>query len=199
MTPYPRKTAPGVKHGVVQKKNRTDRSRGWQNYTQEIPAIDRERPGVGYRHLLRKADVTRFLALLPDWDELARGVDVILLAEGGGPMGWYQHGVVAVCAWKREIGIESDVAWVEEHRAELERIGVPIERRRKGQLWMGFTERTAKAFQLNHVLLHELGHHHDRMTTRSKRDTARGESYAELYAVRYAERIWHDYVAAFGT
>jgi hypothetical protein len=37
------------------------------------------------------------------------------------------------------------------------------------------------------------------MTTRSKRATARGESYAERYAVEYAERIWRDYVAAFGT
>jgi hypothetical protein len=199
MKRYPRKSAPGVKHGVVQKKNRTERSRGWQNHAQAIPAIDRERPGAGCRHLLRKVDVTRFLALLPDWDDLSEGVDVILLAGGGGPMGWYDHGLVAVCAWDREIAWASDLEWVEEHRGELERIGVPIERRRKGMCWLGWTERTAKAFQLNHILLHELGHHHDRMTTRSKRATARGESYAERYAVEYAERIWRDYVAAFGT
>jgi hypothetical protein len=49
-----------------------------------------------------------------------------------------------------------------------------------------------------HVLLHELGHHHDRMTTRSRNEAARGESYAETYANRYADRIWEAYEAEFG-
>jgi len=49
-----------------------------------------------------------------------------------------------------------------------------------------------------HVLLHELGHHHDRMTTRSQVDAGRGELYAELYANKYMDRIWEDYVRVFG-
>jgi hypothetical protein len=49
-----------------------------------------------------------------------------------------------------------------------------------------------------HVLLHELGHHHDRITTRSQRDAARGESYAEAYAMRYVEALWHRYFSEFG-
>jgi hypothetical protein len=199
MNRFVRKTAPAVRGGKVQYKNRWERSRGWQNHRQDVPAIDRARPGAGCRHLLRKADVERFLALLPDWDELSRGVDVILLAEGGGSMGWYQDGLVAVCAWERELAWESDIKWLEEHRTELERLGVPIERRRKGLRWLGWTERTAKAFQLVHILLHELGHHHDRMTTRSRRECARGESYAERYALEHADRIWDAYVAEFGT
>ena len=48
------------------------------------------------------------------------------------------------------------------------------------------------------IFLHELGHHHDRMTTRSRRGTARGEAYAENYALAYADRIWDGYVDAFG-
>ncbi len=48
------------------------------------------------------------------------------------------------------------------------------------------------------VFLHELGHHHDRMTTRSRSQAARGERYAETYANRYAERIWDAYQAEFG-
>ena len=36
-------------------------------------AFDRCRPGPDYRHLVRKADLERFNAVLPDWDELASG------------------------------------------------------------------------------------------------------------------------------
>jgi len=61
-----------------------------------------------------------------------------------------------------------------------------------------WTETTAKAYQLLHVFLHELGHHHDRMTTRSRSTAARGEPYAETYAERYADRIWDAYEAEFG-
>ena len=56
----------------------------------------------------------------------------------------------------------------------------------------------ARAFQLVHVFVDELGHHHDRMTTHSKRATARGESYAEDYANRYTDRIWNHYLRTFG-
>jgi hypothetical protein len=37
------------------------------------------------------------------------------------------------------------------------------------------------------------------MTTRSKRAAARGEGYAEAYALQYEERIWESYLRAFGT
>jgi hypothetical protein len=49
-----------------------------------------------------------------------------------------------------------------------------------------------------HILLHELGHHHDRMTTRSQRYCGRGESYAEQYALRFADQLWDAYFKAFG-
>lgn len=47
-------------------------------------------------------------------------------------------------------------------------------------------------FQLLHVLPHELGHHRDRMTTRSRISAARGEPFAERYANEVFERLWPD-------
>ena len=47
-----------------------------------------------------------------------------------------------------------------------------------------------------HILLHEFGHHHDRMTTKSMR-ASRGEPYAEEYARRYEALIWKDYLKVF--
>jgi hypothetical protein len=77
-------------------------------------------------------------------------------------------------------------------------LGVPIEER--GPQWRlcRFTEATARGFQLLHVLLHELGHHHDQMTTRARLYSCRGEYFAEEYANRSALRVFDRYVAAFG-
>lgn len=55
-----------------------------------------------------------------------------------------------------------------------------------------------RAYQLLHVALHELGHHHDRMTTKSKRRASRGEGFAERHALNYGDRIWERYLEAFG-
>ena len=48
------------------------------------------------------------------------------------------------------------------------------------------------------VFLHELGHHHDRLHTRSKRGCARGEPYAERYAKRHGNQLWKRYIERFG-
>jgi hypothetical protein len=56
-----------------------------------------------------------------------------------------------------------------------------------GHVELRFTEGQARAYQLLHILPHELGHHHDRITTRSRRRSARGEPYAEAYANRVAQ------------
>jgi len=47
------------------------------------------------------------------------------------------------------------------------------------------------------VLVHELGHHHDRMTSPRRRDATRGERYAEEYARRYEQTIWSKYCRVF--
>jgi hypothetical protein len=61
-----------------------------------------------------------------------------------------------------------------------------------------FTPVQARAFQLLHVFLHELGHHRDAVRAPHVGWIVRGESYAEQYANRYAGRIWERYAAAFG-
>jgi hypothetical protein len=61
-----------------------------------------------------------------------------------------------------------------------------------------FTDESVQAFLLVHVLVHELGHHHDRMTSPRKRDITRGERYAEEYALRHESRIWQSYQRVFG-
>jgi hypothetical protein len=111
--------------------------------------------------------------------------------------GWHTNGMVGLCAWERELWIDYHPDFVQEHHAILDRLGVrahPSDAR----VVVQWTEESARAYQLLHVLLHELGHHHDRMTTRSRNSAARGETYAETYATRYADRIWESCEAEFG-
>jgi hypothetical protein len=196
---YNRRTAPGVVNGTVQRKNRTALSPSPFVTPPDIPAILRERPGEGHRHLLKKRDIVNFVSILPDWEELSRGIKVILLATAEwNTDGWQNHSVVAVCAWERELWRTAVPPYYEDHAGLFARLGVPVERTQDGDYLLKFTEETAKAYQLLHVLLHELGHHHDRITTRSKRQASRGEDYAERYAHEYEALIWHRYFETFG-
>ncbi|MHC4816821.1 MAG: hypothetical protein ACYTF8_02000 [Planctomycetota bacterium] len=194
-----RKTAPKVRDGKVQRKNRTDLSRHYRQYIQDEPFIDRLRPGAGYRHILLKRDVSKFIGLLPDWEELSRDLDAIVLVPGeDNCLGWHTPGLVAVCAWERELFREWTRDFVDEHRAVLDRLSVVCEPQEDDTCLVHWTEASIRGFQLMHVLLHELGHHHDRITTRSMVRASRGEFYAEQYALAYADRIWDEYFKVFG-
>ena len=199
MAQYHRRTAPKVRDGKVQKKNRPRLSPGYRNHAQASPCIDRIDPGPGFRHVLRKRDVEKFLTLLPDWGELSRGLDAILLAPGEARLfGWHRPGRIAVCAWPRAIIEEWSLWFANAHIDALERLDVSVEPLGGKRVRIHWTEPGIRGFQLMVVLLHELGHHHDRITTRSRRRGARGEEHADEYALRHADRIWDRYLNEFG-
>lgn len=190
MKRYQRKSAPKVKAGRVQKKNRWDLTPNYYNTPPQNLIIDREKPGEGYRHLLKKKDITEFIKIIPDWNELAKGLKAVVLASGGnGMMGWHDYGVIGICAWERTIRWEDcHPDFYEDHKEIFDKLNVACRPNGDGHI-VEFDEASAKAFQLIHIFIHELGHHHDRMTTRSKQGTARGEGYAEDYARRHEDEI----------
>jgi hypothetical protein len=191
-----RKSAPKVVGGKVQKKNRWDLSPSYYSHSQPWPLVDRKRPGQG-RHLLHQADIHRFLKLLPEWVELSKGLNAIVLAPLSDAMGYHSPGVVHICAWEKELWWDDTIpGFVADHHALLQRLGVRT-KEEEGRFILQWTVQQARAFQLLHVLIHELGHHHDRMTSRSGRGS-RGESFAETYAWTTADVVWDRYCAEFG-
>jgi hypothetical protein len=193
-----RKTDPKVIGGLVQKKNNWTPTSDYYNTEQAMLVIDRKRPGKGFRHLLKQNDIYDFIAILPDWKELSVGLNAVVLAPGSwDAFGFHVPGVVHVCAWDENIWTELSKEGYEAEKEILNKLGVPCEHS-GGNVLCKFTEHTARAHQLLATLLHELGHHHDRMTTKSKICIARGETYAEAYAKAYAERIWVKYQEIFG-
>ena len=210
-----------VRDGRVLKKHNWRLDPGdYRAVAQSEIRLDRRRPPEGARHLITLAQLRAFIALLPDWDEVAIGLDAILLDSATDCDGWYGPGVVAICPWPRDLWEWWDPPHLAEHRhlldlLDVERVDVRespdfeafsawFERlagRRPvpaGQLEVRWTEAQARAYQLLHILPHELGHHHDRMTTRTRRSGARGEPYAEAYANRVLDRVWPAYSRRLG-
>jgi hypothetical protein len=198
MRAYAHKTSPKVVGGKVQRKNNWSVTPTYWNRRQPVPVIDREEPGYGRRHVLRRRDLLAFIDLLPDWEELSRGLDAIVLARGDeGTDGWHNNGIIGICAWERDLWRATTRKNFEDHSELFERLEVPCERR--GDSWLlKFTGAKVKAYQLLHVLPHELGHHRDRVTTRSRRRACRGEGFAERYAFECEDRIWDRYMQVFG-
>lgn len=199
MKRFHRVTNPRVIDGKVQWKNRWERSPNCFHPARSYPLVERHKPGFGYRHVLKIREVAEFIRLLPDWSELSQGLNAVVLAPGHPDYGgWHVPGVVAVCAWERELWREVDSHWHAAHCGLFERLEVPCKQTKEGLFLCQFTESSIRAYQLLHVLLHELGHHHDRMTTRAKKDSCRGEDYAESYAFEHERVIWDRYLQVFG-
>lgn len=194
-----RRTTPKVVGGKTLRKNRWKPTPNCYNTAQDKPAIDRRRPGTGYRHILKKRDVERFIRLLPDWNQLSIGLNVIVLAPGDSTFdGWHRPGIVAVCAWNIDQAIRVESWYYHAHRKIFKKLDVPSTKLCDDEYLCEFTRSTIRAYQLLHILLHELGHHHDRMTTKYQLRSSRGERFAEHYALNYADRIWVSYLEEFG-
>src|SRR5262245_5193242 len=97
---FHRKTSPKVVGGKVQRKNR------WRQEPDSAPPhqvrIERYKPRPGFRHFVSPADVTAFLGLLPDWHNLAVGLNRVVLSADRSCLGWFVPETVAVCAWEEE-------------------------------------------------------------------------------------------------
>jgi hypothetical protein len=195
---FNRKSTPKVKSGQVQKKNKWVDTPNYYSHPPDQLIVEKRRPGKGYRHILSRRDIIKFIGLLPNWEELGVGLNAITLAEGGyGYDGYYGKHVVHVCAWHEDLWVTHCLRYYDDHKELLDRLGVRAVEEADGYLCQ-YTLSQARAFQLLHILLHELGHHHDRIITPKDKRPNRGESYAEEYAFEYEAIIWDRYIEAFG-
>lgn len=177
-----RRTTPRVRDGAVQKKHRDAFAYDASWDLAVPPAVSFRRAGRGYRHVVEPEEVERFVTALPEWPVSRRDLRALVLAPGEPDvMGYYRAGHIALCAWPREMALLCDEAFVEEHRVVFGRLGVPVEVEGR-DLVAHFDRQTARCFTLVHVLLHELGHHHDRISTRRALGCGRGEPFAERFA-----------------
>jgi hypothetical protein len=205
-----RKTAPKVRSGRVQKKNRWEHSVDADDKLLSLPGITFEArsPGPGRRHVVTEIDVQRFVRCIPDWEFHSEGLKALVLANDESCLGKYDHrGIIYLSSWEEDLFWECDPEFFDEHEPTLLRLGVPRDARHKDAITIYFDEISARAFQLVHIFLHELGHHRDQMTlcNKDRRELARqgvvlagSEEFAESWALRMEEVVWPRYKEFFG-
>ena len=192
-----RKATPKVVDGRVQKKNNPEWTANYYGTPPPALVIDRQRPGKGYRHVLMQRDIETFIALLPEWAELIARPE--RHRAGTGRADDRRLARTRRRSYLRLGGRLMDRLQrrpLRRPQAHFDRLGVRSHPVEKGVM-CEFTEAQARAYQLLHILLHELGHHHDRMTTKSKDRASRGEPFAEAYALKHEAIIWERYLKAF--
>lgn len=194
---FNRRTATKVRDGRVRRKNR-HRPTGHRGYV-----LDREPAGHGFRHVVSKRDVQAFIEIIPDWDRYSERLRRIVLEghseELDGAYEFFHReetGIIFLCAWPADLWISLTFSYFDYHAPLLEELGVSGERRRDGVLCR-FTEAQARAFTLLHVLMHELGHHWDRLHQKHA-DSSKGEEYAERFANSRFWQLFPAYQRVFG-
>ena len=193
-----RKTTPKVKGGKPLRKNNHEVTPNYWNTTQNEVQIDSEKPGKGYKHFLKKRDILKFIEIIPNWEIYSKGLDAIVLESGesGHDGVYYYVGVICISAWPKEMDMEFSKAYYNDHKELFKRLGVKS-KEQNDFYFCEFNEDQIKAYQLLHILLHELGHHYDRMKTKSKHSTARGEKFAEDFAFENEDIMWNKYEETF--
>ena len=199
-----RKTNPRVIDGVVQKKNNATTTGDYTVEPLSTWRFEKQRPRPGFKHVVGKQDLDLFISIIPDFAGYSVGLDAIVLTAGSASLfglyqyGWTANGVINLCAWPAEMYMPLSDRFIETHPKLFDRLNIPFEKPEDGPAIYQFTKDTAKAFMLLDVFLHELGHHHDRVNSKRKKDCGRGEAYAEEFAREMADRIWPAYTRAFG-
>lgn len=193
-----RKSAPGVKGGKVQKKNRQALSPDIYEHDFEELVVIRQRPAKGYFHAVTPTDVRRWVRRIGDWTQIAPTVKAVVLTPGGDwCYGRYNNaGIIKIDAWPR-----SGEHFVPERKKWLvEQLGfdAPVQDASGRDGTLLFSRDQARAFLLMGTFLHELGHHLDRVTTRSKKDASNGEPFAIEYELRMQRELWSVFVEEFG-
>ncbi|MDX1951192.1 MAG: hypothetical protein SFY81_03360 [Verrucomicrobiota bacterium] len=196
-TSFNRRTATKVKDGRVQRKNRH------QLTSLHRSILDHESPGRGFRHVLGKRDIQAFIEIIPDFQHLSQRLERIVLAspclDQDGAYQFFHRdetGAIFLNAWPEDLWTELPAKYFDAHEHIFSRLGVSHDQTGDAVLCR-FTESQARAFMLLHVLMHELGHHHDRLHQKHRGST-RGEDYAERFANSRFEQLYPSYVKVFG-
>jgi len=198
MNHSPRKTAPEVRSGRVQKKNNWEETPDYYIAEQPELVIDRKRPGEGFRHLLSQSDIRRFISIVPDWERHSQGLNGIVLAPGEeSRFGYYYPGVISICAWALNGSISVNEYFLYLNTEIIQCLGISCSPDGNGDWTLECDEDQARAFQLISTFLHELGHHNDYLNTRKKENANRGESHAEQFALELGLHLWPTYQKAF--
>lgn len=191
-----RKTSTKVVDGEVRTKSRFTLT-SIHGYS-----IEKLAPGRGFKHVVSPRQLSQFIEIIPDWENLSYRLRRIELAPGymdyfGYHTFYRRSGValIALNAWPKKLWTPLSAGFFRRHRHIFEALQVPYEIQFRKAICR-FTVAQARAFSLLHVFLHEVGHHHDWLHRRGTRKNVEG--YADDFADSYLEMLLPIYKERFG-
>jgi hypothetical protein len=197
-----RKTTPKVKDGRVQRKNRTDESEYLALVDGRQFTVIKHRARAGYCHVLQLPEVYRFVELIPDWPTISKGLSALALDGYGSDEQTdtnYEPGYRSI--WMRPFPKTMKTSWArgfhDRHREVLARLGVAPVAAAGNPVTVTWTASQAKAWQLLHLFLYDLGVHDQFMRGQNPR-TEHSNEEAEDYVFTTAERILPAYERVIG-
>ena len=162
--------------------------------------------------MVTQSDVFNFIRMIRRWETLSIWLNRIVLDTGSRTrFGWFRYGTVALCTMPANLVVGIQREWFYRDIDSFDRVGIPYERQSDDQRSANahdpelahadfvcrFTLSQAKCFHLTRTLLHELGHHADRVSNR-KGWCSRGEDFAERFGRRLERDVWQAYINLFG-
>ncbi|MFP4105072.1 MAG: hypothetical protein ACLFVU_03185 [Phycisphaerae bacterium] len=181
----------------AKKHGKTSRLPGYFQQPDELPAVERLRPGRGYKHLLLQTDVIDFLSLLPQYNDLSQGLEEIIFApHREGTFGWHKPHAVAICAWDNYLWLTMDEGFIMDHEELLDRLGVEREQIPAPGVpsWeVRWTEDQARGFQLLGVLLEHLCLRRGQWGSATEGDASLQKRYSQQYMDKHRQTIWDRY------
>jgi hypothetical protein len=128
-----RKTNPRVIDGVVQKKNNATSTGDYWREPMTRWKFEKGRPRPGFRHVVGKQNLDRFIEIIPGFDDLSKGLDAIVLTKGCPTIfgiywhGWTENGVINLCAWNADLHLPMSKKLYDTHPELMERLNIPFD------------------------------------------------------------------------
>jgi len=144
-----RKSTPKVIGGAVLRKNNHKKTSNYWNTKQQDVIIDVKKPGKGYKHFLKKRDVLKFIEIIPNWGEISKDLNAIVLASSDIDCdGFYNYsGVICISAWEKEMDIWVNEWYYRDHKELFERLEVNATEKDNNIFYCEFDEDQIKAYQ----------------------------------------------------
>ena len=113
---YNRRSAPKVRDGKVQRKNRHVPTR------LNSLSVGLSRAESGYRHVTSKEDVWKFLRLIPHWKQVSSDLDLIYLTSWGdtdydGYYAWPRWPKIVLAPWPADLVMRPGIDYLQRHES----------------------------------------------------------------------------------
>ena len=198
-----RKVTPKVRNGKVQKKDRHQWTEFQDLLDENTFSTIKMKPEEGYIHVVDQKCVLDFVSLIPDWENISKGLSALVLDSEGcnhqTDINYYpkSYHSIWLSAFPKDMTLYWSKGFAMGHKKITDFLGVEQEEIDGGEIKTVWTKPKAQAWQLLHLFLYDLYCHFE-CFAQGKEKYYHQDKLAEEYAIKTAELIVSDYEKVIG-